>query len=374
MTGGTPRQAGSGQWTTPGGEMKALRLNAWKSDPVLDQVPAPEPGPGEVVVQVGGAGACHSDLHLMRDFEEGVLPWAPPFTLGHENAGWVHALGPGVRGLEPGQPVAIVGAWGCGTCQRCLEGVETYCERPDLAPVPGGGGGLGLDGGMAEYLLVPSARHLVLLPDGLDPARAAPLTDAGLTPYHAVRRSADKLGPTATAVVIGVGGLGHLAVQILRATSGARVVAVDTRESARDLAARSGADLSLAPGADLVPLIREFTGGVGADVVIDCVGSDDTLAAAAASARQLGDVTIVGIAGGTLPVSFFGVPYEVSVQTTYWGNRRELVEVLDLASRGLLTAETSLYTLDDAAQAYRDLERGAVDGRAVVVPTDSYQP
>jgi propanol-preferring alcohol dehydrogenase len=354
--------------------MKALRLNAWKSDPVLDQVPIPEPGPGEVVVQVGAAGACHSDLHLMRDFEADMLPWAPPFTLGHENAGWVHALGTGVRGLEPGRPVAIVGAWGCGTCQRCLEGVETYCERPDLAPVPGGGGGLGLDGGMAEFLLVPSARHLVPLPDGLDPAQAAPLTDAGLTPYHAVRRSADKLGPTATAVVIGVGGLGHLAVQILRATCGARVVAVDTRESARDLAARYGADLSLAPGPDLVPLIREFTGGVGADVVIDCVGSDDTLAAAAASARQLGDVTIVGIAGGTLPVSFFGVPYEVSVQTTYWGNRRELVEVLDLASRGLLAAETSLYTLDDAAQAYRDLERGAVDGRAVVVPTDSYQP
>jgi len=123
----------------------------------------------------------------------GTLPWAPPFTLGHENAGWVHQLGDGVRRPEVGQPVAVVGAWGCGRCGRCRAGFETYCDRPDLAPVPGGGGGLGLDGGMAEFLLVPAARHLVPLPDGLDPVHAAPLTDAGLTPYHAVRRSREKL-------------------------------------------------------------------------------------------------------------------------------------------------------------------------------------
>jgi propanol-preferring alcohol dehydrogenase len=152
------------------------------------------------------------------------------------------------------------------------------------------------------------------------------------------------------------------------------VVAVDPRESARDLALQRGADIALAPGPDLADRIREHTGGVGADVVIDCVGSDETLAAAAACVRQLGDLTIVGIAGGTLPVSFFGVPYEVSIQTTYWGNRRELVEVLDLAARGLLAAETTIYTLDDAAQAYRDLAHGTVTGRAVVVPTDTYRP
>ncbi|HEX6229463.1 MAG TPA: alcohol dehydrogenase catalytic domain-containing protein, partial [Solirubrobacterales bacterium] len=179
--------------------MKAYQLTAWQAPPELREVEVPEPGPGQVLVKVGGAGACHSDLHLM-EWPEGLLDLDLPFTLGHENAGWVHTLGDGVRGLEPGQPVAVTGAWGCGTCQRCLDGLETYCERPDLAPVPGGGGGLGLDGGMAEYLLVASARHLVPLPAGLDPVAAAPLTDAALTPYHAVRRSAAKLGPTATAV------------------------------------------------------------------------------------------------------------------------------------------------------------------------------
>lgn len=353
--------------------MHALRLLDWHSEPQLEEVPVPEPGPDEVLVQVGGAGACHSDLHLMHEFEAGALPWGPPFTLGHENAGWVHTVGSGVRGLEPGQPAAVVGAWGCGTCRRCLDGLETYCERPDLAPVPGGGGGLGLDGGMAEYLLVPSARHLVPLPEGLDPAEAAPLTDAGLTPYHAVRRSWGKLGPTATALVIGIGGLGHLCVQALRATTAARVVAVDPRGSARDLALECGADLALAPGDDLAAEVRESTGGLGVDVVLDMVGSDETLAAGAACLRQLGDLTIVGLGGGTLPVSFFGLPYEASVQSTYWGNRRELVDVLDLGARGLLRSHTTLYTLDDAAQAYRDLAHGTVSGRAVVVPTDAYR-
>jgi len=137
---------------------------------------------------------------------------------------------------------------------------------------------------------------------------------------------------------------------------------------------RCGADLAVAPHADLASEIRDATHGLGVDVVIDCVGSDDTLATAAATARTMADITIVGIAGGTLPVSFFGLPYEASVQTTYWGNRAELVEVLDLAARGLLEAETSLYTLDDAARAYQDLSHGTVNGRAVVVPTDSYRP
>jgi propanol-preferring alcohol dehydrogenase len=353
--------------------MKALRLNSWKSEPVLEDVPMPEPGPGQVLVQVGAAGACHSDLHLMNEFEPGTLPWSPPFTLGHENAGWVHTLGDGVTGLEVGQPVAVVGAWGCGTCAHCLDGLETYCERPDLAPVPGGGGGLGLDGGMAELMLVPSARHLVPLPEGLAVVDAAPLTDAALTPYHAVRRSLGKLGPGSTALVIGVGGLGHLGVQILKAISSARVVAVDGRDDAREHARTLGADLAVAPDDEAAARVRAATiDGRGVDVVLDFVGSDETLTLAAQVVRQVGDLTIVGIAGGTLPVSFFGIPYETSVQTTYWGNRRELVEVLDLAARGLIHAESSIYTLDDALDAYRDLEHGNVRGRAVVVPNDAF--
>ncbi|MFC3501644.1 NAD(P)-dependent alcohol dehydrogenase [Micromonospora krabiensis] len=348
--------------------MRALRLQEWKSEPELVEVPEPTPGPGQVVVRVGAAGACHSDLHLMHDFEAGSMPWNPPFTLGHENAGWVHALGDGVTGLTVGQPVAVYGPWGCGVCARCRVGVDPYCENPAGAPVPSGGGGLGLDGGMADYELVPDARHVVPLPDGLDPVDAAPLTDAGLTPYHAIRRSWHRLAPGSTAVVIGVGGLGHVGVQILKATTAARVVAVDTRADALQLAEECGADLTVPSGGDAVEQIRRATGGRGADLVLDFVGADATLRLGAAVARTVSDLTIVGIGGGTLPVSFFSVPYEMSVATTYWGSRPELVEVLDLGARGLVRPKTTRFGLDEALTAYHRMRDGTLEGRAVIVP------
>ena len=234
-----------------------------------------------------------------------------------------------------------------------------------------GGGGLGLDGGMAEFMLVPAARHLIPLPDGLDPISAAPLTDAGLTPYHAVRRSWAKLAPGTTSVVIGAGGLGHLGIQILKATTATRVIAVDTRDEALALAREYGADLTIVPGPEAAAEIRAATGGRGADVVLDFVGSESTLALGAAVARMLGDLTIVGIGGGTLPVSYFTVPYEVSIQTTYWGSRSELVEVLDLSARGLVRPRLVTFSLETAMDAYRAMEAGRLEGRAVVIPTPS---
>lgn len=352
--------------------MKAFRLFEWKSEPRLVEIDEPVPGPGQVVIEVGGAGACHSDIHLMDEFEGGMLPWGPPFTLGHENAGWVHSLGEGVDDLDIGLPVAVYGPWGCGKCARCRLGIENYCENPLEAPVPGGGGGLGLDGGMAELMLVPDRRFLIPLPEGLDPASAAPLTDAGLTPYHAIRRSLAKLTPDATAVVIGVGGLGHMGVQILRAMTASRIIAVDTRDSALKLAEQHGANLVFSSGEDTAEEIKEATGGRGADVVLDFVGADSTLALGAAAGRPMGDLTIVGIAGGTLPVSFFSLPYEMSVQTTYWGTRPELVELLDLAGRGLIESRITRFSLDDAAAAYEALKAGEVEGRAVVIPNESF--
>lgn len=350
--------------------MTALRLTGWKQDPVLEEVPVPSPGPRDVVIKVGGAGACHSDLHLMHEFEDGMVPWGPPFTLGHENAGWVIALGHEVRGFAEGDAVAVMGSWGCGRCQNCRSGMDTYCENTAEAPVPGGGGGLGLDGGMAEFMLVRDAeRHLVHLPEGMSPEVAAPLTDAGLTPYHAVRRSVAKLtDPRATAVVIGVGGLGLMGVQVLKALTAARVVALDMRAEALEAARRAGADHVLTPDDSTADTLRELTGGVGADVVLDFVGGQQTLELAAKTVRQLGDLSIVGIGGGVLPVGFFSLPYEASVQTTYWGSHRELAEVVDLGARGLLRPAITTYPLTEAPRAYQDLREGKVVGRAVVVP------
>ena len=343
--------------------MRALRMVEFQRDPELMEIPEPVPGPGEVVVKVGAAGACHSDLHVLYEMDVSAV-WQLPMTLGHETAGWVHAMGEGVTGLAEGDPVAVYGAWGCGTCQRCTVGMENYCEVPSLV----GGGGLGLNGGMADYLLVPHQRHLVALPDGLDPVTAAPLTDAGLTPYHAIRRSLPKLTPDATCVLIGVGGLGHVGVQIARATTAAQVIAVDVKPEALDLARKVGADHAVPTDDNAAATIRDLTGGRGADVVIDFVGTTATLTLARAVARVMGDVTIVGIGGGEVPLGFFTQPYEVSIATTYWGSRGELVELLALAAKGLVSTESTVYSLEHGADAYRDLHAGTVTGRAVVVP------
>jgi propanol-preferring alcohol dehydrogenase len=344
--------------------MQALQLVEWQHDPELREIAEPEPGPGEVVVRIGGAGVCHSDLHLLYEFPPDLMPYKPPFTLGHENAGWVHALGAGVTEVEVGEPVAVYGAWGCGHCLRCRQGTENYCVN---AATAGASGGLGRDGGMASYLLVPAARLVVPLGD-LDPVAAAPLTDAGLTPYHAIRRSLPKLVPGSTAVAIGVGGLGHMGVQLLAAMTAATVIAVDQRPEALDLAGSSGADVLVTSGADAAAEIREATGGVGADVVLDFVGSDATMQLGVQVARPLGDLTVVGIAGGSLPFGFFTTPYELSLQTTYWGSITELMELLALARRGVVKAEYTTYSLADAPKAYDALRAGTLRGRAVVIP------
>ncbi len=345
--------------------MRALRLTEWQHDPELLEVADPEPGPGAVVVRIGGAGACHSDLHLLHDFPDGLLPFDPPFTLGHENAGWVESVGAGVTGLEVGQPVAVYGAWGCGHCSRCLQGMENYCEH--RAEFKREGCGLGFDGGMAPLLLVPSARHIVPLTD-LDPVDAAPLTDAGLTPYHAVKRSLDRLVPGSTALVIGAGGLGHLAIQILAAISPARIVAVDQSPEALALAQSVGAAHGVLSGDNAADEVRELTKGRGTDLVLDFVGVDATIALAVSVARPLSHVTLIGIGMGSYPFSFFTVPYEVSLASTYWGSVSELHEVIALGEAGKIRAHVQRYSLDDAAKAYDDMAAGTLHGRAVIVP------
>jgi propanol-preferring alcohol dehydrogenase len=344
--------------------MRALQLTSWGSPPELREVPLPEPGPGQVLVKIAGAGACHSDLHLM-EWPEGVVPFTLPFTLGHENAGWIAGMGPGVTGWREGEPVAVYGPWGCGACRPCRRSEENYCERaPDL---PGAGGGLGLDGGMADYLLVPSARLLLPLGD-LDPVEAAPLGDAALTPYHAIARSRERLVPGTTVVLIGIGGLGHMGVQIARALTPSRVVAVDVDPAKLQLAAEVGADHTLLADDEAVAQVRALTGDLGAELVVDFVGTDATMAQAAAMVRVRGEVTVVGLGMGTLGFNALALPWEAAVQSTYWGSLLELSEVLALAAAGRVRAHVERFSLDEAATAYERLRAGSIEGRAVVVP------
>jgi propanol-preferring alcohol dehydrogenase len=332
----------------------------------LREVAVPDPGPGEVLVKVGAAGACHSDLHLVHAPAEALAAFPLPFTLGHENAGWVEATGPGVVGWERGEPVAIYGIVGCRRCQACLAGRDNECRT-----VPPGGIGLGRDGGMASYVSVP-AQQLVPIGD-LDVTQAAPLTDAGLTPYHAIRVSQNALGPGSTCVVIGVGGLGHMAVQILAAITAARIIAVDVEERQLALAQEVGAHETVRSDADAAAAIRELVGPPpgGADVVLDCVSVDPTLALGAAVISTGGWLMLVGLGGGTLPLTVGiapTIPLEARLVIPFWGTRAELVEVVALARAGLISAHVERFGLADASTAYERLERGQLAGRAVVIP------
>jgi alcohol dehydrogenase, propanol-preferring len=344
--------------------VKAYQLTRWEHEPEFRDVEVPEPGPGEVLVRIGGAGACHSDLHVM-EWPEGQLPYELPFTLGHENAGWVEKLGPGAGGFSEGDPVAIYGPWGCGHCRACMRSAENYCEHAE--EIGAAGGGLGRDGGMAEHMLVPSPRLLVPLP-GIEPWEAAPLTDAGLTPYHAIKRALPLLPPGSSAVVIGVGGLGHMAVQILRATSATQIIAVDLSDKHLELAREVGADHALKPGEGTAEEIRELTRGQGAELVLDIVGAEETMALGAAVAHVGSKLTVLGLAGGSLQFQFGATAWETALEITYWGSRAELVEVLDLAAAGLIKPHIQTFSLDEAPAMYERMRAGELAGRAVVTP------
>ncbi len=343
--------------------MRAFQFVKAQEPAELREVPVPTPGPGQVLVKIGGAGACHSDLHILEAPPK-PGPTPPPFTLGHENAGWVEELGPGTAGLAPGDPVIVYGPWGCGLCMNCRVGKENYCQNRGNIRA----GGLGADGGMASYLLVPSARFLIPL-GTLDPRDAAPLSDAALTSYHAVKRSLDVLGAGSTAVVIGAGGLGQMAIQVLRALSAAvTVVAVDTTAGKLEIAKRMGADETLLSGDEAVTRIKDMTRGQGAELVLDMVGVNATLQMAAQVARALGHLTIVGLGGGTLPVNFFTLPHECSVAAPYWGSISELMEVVSLAQAGKIHMLVEHFPLERAGEAYRRLHDGEIQGRAVMTP------
>lgn len=332
----------------------------------LREVESPAPGPGEVLLRVAGAGVCHSDLHLVH---APSAPFPPPFTLGHEAAGTVAALGRGVEGWAPGDGALVYLCWGCGSCRACAAGAENACEAVGRGAVPGPG--LGFPGAMAEYLVVP-ARHLVPL-GALDPVAAAPLTDAALTSLHAIETVRHRLHPGATAVVVGVGGLGHMAVQLLRATSGARIVAVDADPGRLALALEHGADLAVPAGDQAAGDVLTDTGGRGADAVLDFVGADSTLALAAAVVATEGHICIVGLARGTLPVVAAppgrrAQPWGTTVSRPYGGTVPELHAVVALARAGRITPAVEAFALDEAPAVFERLAAGAIRGRAVLVP------
>ena len=334
--------------------MTAYRIVRWGEPPQLTEVPVPEPGPGEVLVEVAGNGLCHSDLQMARMPAEvaGALGWHLPFTLGHEIAGHVAGWGPGVAGYAEGEPVALVSPASCGECPACRLGHDSAC------PHGWAGRGYGRDGGLARYVVAPAPRAVVRL-GALDPVHAAPLTDAGATAHHAVARVRARLPDGSTAVVIGAGGLGAFAVQMLRALTPAHVVAVDTNPARRDVARTVGAHD-----------VHDAVGAAGdAEVVLDFVGDDDTIAAGVAAVRPYGAFGLVGAEGGTLRRPWFGsLPRDAEVFTFQGSSIADVHAVVDLAAEGLIRSDVDLFPLAQVERAYEALAGGELRGRAVVTP------
>jgi propanol-preferring alcohol dehydrogenase len=342
--------------------VRAYRLIGAGRAEVLD-VPRPEPGPGEVLLRVLGAGVCRTDLALLRSGGAGLTL---PVTLGHEIVGEVIALGAGVAAPERGAVVAVYELLGCGRCGACAHGQDNICR--DVTP---GAIGITRDGGMADHVVVP-ARNLVSLGD-VDPAHAAPLTDAGMTALHAVERGRPLLEPGATAAVVGIGGLGHLAVQFLRATSEVRVLAVDVDGARLDFAAEIGADDGVLTGPDAADGILAANAGRKVDVVFDFVGAQESLDLAAQVTGRGGAIVVTGGGGGRLCISAEmgagGAPdREVAIVHTFGGTREDLVQALALAEAGRVRTHVEVYDLAAAASVLAELDAGKVLGRAVLVP------
>ena len=341
--------------------MRAFRISGTDEASVQD-VGTPVPSSGELLLRVGGAGLCHSDVQLMSI--AGFLGGSLPFTGGHEIAGWVDRLASDVSGVKEGAAVAVYGLVGCGGCKACAEGKDQLCPAGPQAI------GVTRDGGLAEFVVVP-ARNVIDI-GGLDVIQAATMTDAGVTAYSAVVRAVDLLVPGATALVIGIGGLGHLAVQILAALTPARIVAVDVAPDALHLARAVGAhDTVLASDTTLGDL-EGLIGARGVDVVFDFVANDATLSLGAHAVKKGGAMCLTGLGHGTLAVGTgfdSPIPPEVRVERTFSGSGSDLIHTIELAKSGRLRATVSRHELDDVPALLDSLKRGGeIKGRAVVVP------
>ncbi len=327
--------------------------------------PIPEIQPDEVLVKIAGAGLCHSDLHLIEMGDDNPLIGE---TLGHEGSGYVHEVGSSVTNWKVGDPVLVSLVLSCGECRECLAGRDSQClvasPRGALAPAAPG---IGLPGNMAEYIAVKS-HHLDPL-NGIDPTDAAPLADAALTPMHAINSVRDRLTGDATVVVLGIGGLGHMGLQILTATSGSRIIAVDTDPEKLAFAESHGA-LGVVSDRDAAQRILDETNGRGAEVVLDFVGVQPTVDLALAVIAQGGAIRFVGLGGGsfTYTAGIVEMPWGVNIERPYGGNRSDQREALALALAGKIHVEVTRYPLDDAKRAFQDLHDGKIQGRIVLVP------
>jgi len=341
--------------------MKAVRVVGYHQPLQMDDVPAPEiTGPHDVIVKIGGAGVCRTDLHILEGQWAEKSGVTLPYTIGHENAGWVHAVGSAVTNVAEGDKVILHPLITCGLCRACRFGDDVHCENNAFP-------GISTDGGYAEYLKT-SARSVVRIDDTLEPADVAALADAGLTAYHAVAKAARKLRPGDRCVMIGAGGLGHIGIQVMAALSPAEIVVVDRNPDAVKLALSIGAHHGVVADGDHVEAVLGLTGGNGAEQVIDFVGEGGSTAEGIRMTRRAGDYHVVGYGENIDVPTIDIISTEITIVGNLVGSYNDLVELMALAAQEKVTLHTAKYALEDFQSALDDLDAGRVRGRAILVP------
>ncbi len=341
--------------------MKAVRLHQFHAQPVIDDIPEPTiSGPLDVIVKIGGAGVCRTDLHIIEGQWDAAMHTPLPYVLGHENAGWVHEVGSAVTNVQPGDTVILHPTPTCGLCHACRAGDDMHCENASFP-------GLSRDGGMAEYLMT-SARACIKLNPETRPQDVAALADAGITAYHAVRKAIPLLYPGTTCVVIGAGGLGHIGIQCLATLTATTIIVVDANPEALKLASELGAQHTVVADGSQRQAVADLTGGLGAHVVLDFVAEQGAEADGWAMTRRAGSYYVIGY-GGTVHIPTLDIiSTERNIIGNIVGTYNDLVELMVLAQAGKVTLHTRAYPLGAAIDAFADLDAGRVRGRAILVP------
>ncbi|MGQ4419634.1 NAD(P)-dependent alcohol dehydrogenase [Streptomyces sp. SAS_269] len=341
--------------------MKAVQVIEYDEPPVLVDVPDPQiTGPLDVIVRIGGAGVCRTDLHILEGQWKEKSGVALPYTIGHENAGWVAEVGQAVTNVKIGDPVILHPLVTCGLCRACRAGDDVHCMNSAFP-------GIDADGGYAEYLKT-SARSVVPLAPSLEPASVAALADAGLTAYHAVAKAARVLRPGDKAVVIGAGGLGHIGIQVLRALSPVEMIVIDRSPEALALAKELGADHTLVADGSEADRVRDLTGGHGAEAVLDFVGEGGAVETGVACLRRNGNYYVIGYGGHLHVPTIDVISTEINFIGSLVGSYNDLSELMVLAAQDKVTLHTQRYPLASFRQALDDLDAGAVRGRAILIP------
>lgn len=341
--------------------MKAVRLLEYNQFPKVTEIAEPKvTGPNDVIVRIGGAGVCRTDLHIIEGQWAEKSGVSLPYTLGHENAGWVEAVGSAVSNVAVGDTVIAHPLATCGYCRACRAGDDMHCSNSAFP-------GISTDGGMAQFLKT-NARAVVKLEPVLQPKDIAALADAGLTAYHAVKKAAKLLYPGTKVAVIGAGGLGHIGVQCLKALTPAEIIVIDKSEAALDLTRQWGVEYAVRVDGSHVQKVKDITDGQGVEAVIDFVGEQGAQQDAVQMLRRAGSHFIIGY-GGRLDVPTIDIiSTEINFIGNLVGNYNDLVELMTLTAQGKVKLHTAMYPLDAALEALHDLDGGRLRGRGILIP------